>query len=222
MKSKFNQDNKHTMYFNRYNEEVPSATTILKMLNKPQLVKWANHLGFNHLSVDEVLNESSTLGSLVHSLINSILEKELIIYIPQENIRSSVIYSYINRFRIWYDTNDVIPILLEKSISSEKFGGTIDFYGQINGKYTLLDFKTSKKIRLTMFIQLALYVILLEELGYKIDQVGILLVNPKFKDEKYIAREKFDKYVKFARGLVDLFWSYYFINEDDKWYEIII
>ena len=142
--------------------------------------------------------------------------KELIIYIPQENIRSSVVYSYINRFRIWYDTNDVRPILLEKSISSDEFGGTIDFYGEINGEYTLLDFKTSKKIRLTMFIQLALYVILLEELGYKIDRVGILLVNPKFKDEKYITREKFEKYVKFARGLVNLFWSYFEINEDDE------
>ena len=222
MKSKFNPDSKHTMYFNKYGKEVPSATTILKMLNKPQLVKWANYLGFKNLSVDEVLNESSTLGTLVHELINSILQKELIIYIPQENIRPSVIYSYINSFRIWYNTNDVRPILLEKSISSDEFGGTIDFYGEINGEYTLLDFKTSKKIRLTMFIQLALYVILLEELGYKIDRVGILLVNPKFKDEKYIKREKFEKYVKFARGLVNLFWSYFEINEDDEWYEIII
>jgi hypothetical protein len=39
LQSKFNINNDHTMYFNKNGDEVPSATTILKILNKPQLVK---------------------------------------------------------------------------------------------------------------------------------------------------------------------------------------
>lgn len=222
MKSKFNQNNDHTLYFNKHGDEVPSATTILKMLNKPQLIKWANYLGWNHLHVDAVLNEASTLGTIVHYLINSILCNNYIIYINDGKVPLKVLYSYLNRFKIWLNTNDVEPILLEKSITSDKFGGTIDFYGLINGKYTVLDFKTSKKIRISMFFQLALYVILLEQLGYQVDQVGILLVNPQYKDEKYIQRDELQPYIDFVTKLVDLFHSYYIINNEGKWNEQII
>lgn len=212
----------HTVYYNKKGNEIPSATTILKILNKPSIVKWANYLGFKNLDVDSVVNEAAELGTVVHDLINSILLKALIIYIPDPKIPEYVLYSYINRFKIWLNTNVVEPIFLEKSFSSELFGGTVDFYGIINGKKTILDFKTSKKIRITMFFQLALYCILLEEKGYKVEQVGILLVNPKYKDEKYISREELYPYIDFARKLVELFHSYYDLNDKDKWNESII
>ena len=207
---------------NKNNEEVPSVTTILKILNKPQLIQWANYLGWNHLHVDSVLNEASSIGTRVHYLINSILSKRYIIYIHDGVVPLKVLYSYINRFKIWLNTNDVVPILLEKSISSDKFGGTLDFYGQINEKYTILDFKTSKKIRITMFFQLAMYTILLEELGYQVDQVGILLVNPYYKDEKYIQRDELQPYITFVTKLIDLFHSYYTLNIESNWNESII
>ena len=174
------------------------------------------------MNVDSVLNESASLGTLVHRLINSLLSNKLIIYINDGTISNALLYSYINRFKMWLKTHTVEPILLEQKITSDKFGGTIDFYGSIDGKLTVLDFKTSKKIRLSMFFQLALYVILLEELGYEVEQVGILLVNPINKDEKYIQRKDFEKYVIFAKGLVDLFHSYNLLNDDDKWNESII
>lgn len=222
MKSKYSPTGNHTMYFNKMGNEVPSATTILKILNKPQLVKWANYLGFQHLHVDAVLNEASTLGTIVHYFINSILSNNYIIYIPDGTVPTDLLYSYINRFKIWFKTHTVEPIFLEKSLLSDKFGGTIDFYGIIDGEYVLLDFKTSKKIRLSMFLQLALYTILLEEYGYHIDKVGILLINPKYKDEKYITRDKLEPYVSFVRKLVDLFHSYFQINNDDNWNDNII
>ena len=222
MKSKFNKDNKHTIYINKLGEEVPSATTILKILNKPQLVRWANHLGWNHLHVDAVLNESSIMGTRVHYLINAILSNNYVIYIDDGEIPIKLLYSYITRFKMWLNTNTVEPILLEKSLTSDLFGGTIDFYGKINGKFTVLDFKTSKKIRMSMFFQLALYVILLEELGYQVDQVGILLVNPQYRDERYIQRDELQPYIVFVNKLVDLFHSYYKLNIESKWNEQII
>ena len=224
MKSKYNSDPNHTIYYNKYGEEVPSATTILKILNKPQLVKWANYLGFKNLDVDSVLNEASTLGTAVHEIINKILSKYYIIYINDGKVPLEVLYSYINTFKVWLNTNDVEPIFLEKKIVSDKVGGTIDFYGNINNKRTLLDFKSSKKIRISMFFQLAIYCMMLEELGYQVDQVGILLVNPKVtrNNEKYIQREDFQPYIDFVKGLIDLFHSYSAINNLDKWNENII
>lgn len=220
MKSKYNSE--HSLYFNSSGDEVPSATTILKMLNKPQLVKWANYLGFHNLRVENVLSESSLLGSTIHQLINMMLNQYYIIYIDDGKMPLDTIYSYMNSFKVWMNTNNINPILLEKKFSSDKFGGTLDFYGDINGKLTILDFKTSKKIRLTMFLQLALYTILLEERGYKVEQVGILLVNPNYKDEKYINRENLQQYIDFVNKLVDAFHSYYDVNILDNWNESII
>ena len=224
MRPNFNIDDSHTKYYNTHGIEVPSATTILKLLNKPQLVKWANYLGFNSLNVDSVLNEASTLGTHIHNLINAILNNYYIIYINREELPSDVVYSYINRFKQWLNINTLEPILLEKSITSDKFGGTLDCYGILNGKYTIIDFKTSKKIYLTMFFQLALYTILLEEKGYPVEQVGILLVNPKItsNNEKYIDREKLQPYIDFVKKLVDLFHDYDFINKSDKWNNNIV
>lgn len=212
----------HTVYINDEGNEVPSATTILKILNKPAIVKWANYLGFNHLDIDSVLHEAANLGTLIHDLINSILSQSLIIYISNPQIPDSTVFSYINRFKIWLSTNTIKPIFLEKSFSSRLFGGTLDFYGEINGKKTILDFKTSKKIRVSMFFQLALYCVLLEERGYEVEQVGILLVNPKNRDEKYISREELQEYIDFALKLVELFHSYFNLNDKYKWNEPMI
>lgn len=218
---KLNEKSTHTKYFNKEGMEVPSATTVLKLLNKPALVYWANYLGFKNLDVDEVVNESARLGTLIHWLINAYLEKSLIIYVPDGEFPIKLVSSYFNSFKIWYNTNDVEPILLEKSFSSELVGGTLDFYGRINGKLTLLDFKTSKKIRLSMFFQLAIYCILLEENGYEVEQVGILLVNNKYRGEKYLTREELTPYIDFVKELINLFHSYKSINNKDKWEETI-
>ena len=63
----------HAAYFNDKNEEVPSVTTILKILNKPSLCKWANYLGFKRENVDKVLELKTKKGTAVHELLNSIL-----------------------------------------------------------------------------------------------------------------------------------------------------
>ena len=47
----------HAQYINEKCIEVPSVTTILKLLNKPSLCKWANYLGFKRENVDKVLEE---------------------------------------------------------------------------------------------------------------------------------------------------------------------
>lgn len=214
-------ENEHTRYYNKSGKEVPSATTVLKLLNKPALIPWANYLGFKHIDVDEVLNESAKLGTTVHWLINAFLEKSLIIYVPRPDIPTKLISSYFRSFKTWYNTNQVEPILLEKSFSSDLVGGTLDFYGIINGKKTLLDFKTSKKIRLSMFFQLAIYTMLLEENGYDVEQVGILLVNNRYRGEKYLSREELDPYIRFVKELINLFHSYKLINNNDKWNEPI-
>lgn len=212
----------HTAYFNSSGKEVPSATTILKILNKPTIVNWANSLGFRHLKYESVLNEYAIIGTCVHAIINSILSNVMYIYVETPDVPSKEFLApYIRSFMNWYKNNEIEPILLEKSFTTDTFGGTLDFYGKVNGKHSIIDFKTSKKIRMSMFIQLALYTILLEKKGYVVEQVGIVLCHPQHKDTKYMSREKLNPYIALAETLVKLFHAYYDLNESE-WSDTIL
>lgn len=210
----------HTAYYNDAGIEVPSATTILKILNKPTIAQWANYLGFKHLKYTDVLDDAASFGTMVHEMISCHIKGY--VYIAAGCVCSK--YELSRAFSVflnWYENNDIETIFSEKQFTSDRYGGTVDFYGKVNGKYTIIDFKTSKKIRMSMFIQLALYTILLENHGYKVDQVGILLCNWKHKDIKIISREELDKYIELAKCLVTLFHMYYNLNESE-WNDTII
>lgn len=211
----------HTAYFNSSGEEVPSATTILKILNKPALCGWANYLGFKRLRYKDVLDNAAAFGTQIHEMISAYLLGKMYIYINDGRFDLKELYGSLSAFMKWYKSNDIEVIFSEKQFSTDTYGGTVDFYGKVNGKCTIIDFKTSKKIRLTMFIQLALYTILLERHGYEVEQVGIVLCNWKNDDVKIISRPELEKYITLAKTLVDTFHMYYNINEDG-WNDDII
>lgn len=212
----------HTCYYNSKKDEVPSATTILKILNKPSLVHWANYLGFKGERVSDVLEETSKFGTLIHSIVEAYVLNKYYIYIPRYDIPTSDVYKCLNNFLKWYNTVKVEPLYTEKSFSSDEFGGTVDFYGKVNGKWTIVDYKTSKQIRLSMFIQLALYCILLKYHNLPVEQVGIVLINNKSGGHKFLSIDEMDKYIKVAKLLIKLFHEYYNLNEEYSWDEEII
>ena len=212
----------HKIYYNSKGEEIPSATTILKLISKPALVKWANYLGFRRINVDDELFKSSEYGTMIHEFANCILQNKIIIYIEDDYPRQKVLRS-LSPLVHWITDNDIEPIHLEKEFISDEFnfGGTLDFYGKVNGKYEITDFKTSKQIRLSMFIQLALYIILLEEHGNKVDQCRIILLNDKNRDSKVLIRSDMEDYVIMAKNLITTYNIYYNLNEKYGWDEFI-
>jgi hypothetical protein len=95
------------------------------------------------------------------------------------------------KFWDWADDNELEPILVEEGMSSKKYkyGGTVDLYAKLNGKYTLIDLKTSKAIYDTHFIQLGAYKNLLEENKYIVEQVMILRIG-RTDDEGFEVRKQ--------------------------------
>ena len=82
------------------------------------------------------------------------------------------------------DINFCIKYLISKNIIKETANDSYIYIEQkvsndisISDKLTLLDFKTSKNFYSSMFLQLGAYITLLEEAGYDIDQVAILIIN---------------------------------------------
>lgn len=169
---------------------VPSVTTIIGLLNKPMLVKWANNLGLQGIDSTKYVDETAKIGSLVHERIEAFLsglEVDMSNYTPNQ-IEAS--HNGFNKFMQWYEENDFKVIFTEHGLTSEvyKYGGTCDCYGIKDGKYVLLDFKTGKAIYDEYFIQLAAYVNMLLEAGHSVEKVILLRIG-RNEEEGFEFRE---------------------------------
>jgi len=158
---------------------VPGATTVLGILAKPALVKWANNLGLQGIDSTKYVDKLATIGTLAHLMVENYLtgtEPDYTSYSPEEIGKAE---NSLLKFLDWEKQYDIKMIFNEKPLISELygFGGTIDCYAEINGKKALLDFKTSKAIYDEHIIQLAAYKQLLIENGFEVDEVRVLRIG---------------------------------------------
>ena len=210
----------HNTYRNIEGLEVPSVTSILKVLNKPALQKWANYLGFKQQKVDDVLHKSSSIGTLFHEGVECYLQKLYWIPVFENSEEEYLVKLYIDNFITFRKQHEITPIFMEKSISSDRFGGTVDFYGIYDGKKTIIDFKTSKAPYSSYFLQLAAYTIMIESIGHEVEQVGIICCNKTIKT-KFISRQEIESYIEVFNKLVDFFHLWYDLSIRDGWGKII-
>ena len=204
----------HSTYINKKEVEVPSVTTIIKLLNKPFIAKWANSLGWKRQSYDKVLEESANKGTFVHETLHEYLFKEGKKFDLSNPEVLNFLYENLNTFKEFEKDYDIKPIWGEKSFSLDKFGGTVDLYCELNNKYTILDFKTSKRFYSSHFIQLGAYIQLLEANDYKVEQVAILRIKEGDYDIKIINREDMNDYIELFNKLVEVFYLVYELNEE--------
>jgi CRISPR/Cas system-associated exonuclease Cas4 (RecB family) len=80
------------------------------------------------------------------------------------------------KFKAWLIEHEMETQAIELQLVSERYkvGGTIDWYGTLDGAYTLVDLKTSGRVYDEHIIQVAAYARLMEESSYEIDRVRIL------------------------------------------------
>jgi ATP-dependent exoDNAse (exonuclease V) beta subunit len=204
----------HSTYINKEKVEVPSVTTIIKLLNKPFIAKWANSLGWKRQSYDKVLEESANKGTFVHETLHEYLFKEGKKFDLSNPEVLNFLYENLNTFKEFEKEYDIKPIWGEKSFSLDKFGGTVDLYCELDNKYTILDFKTSKRFYSSHFIQLGAYIQLLEANDYKVEQVAILRIREGDYDIKIINREDMNDYIELFNRLVEVFYLVYELNEE--------
>lgn len=179
----------HTIYRKADGTRVPGVTTYLGVLDKPALLHWAWQLGVQGLDYRKVRDQAGDIGTLVHYLILCKLkgeEPDLSAFTPQAVCATA---SPMSKFNEWLGGHKLEPILLETPLVSEEysFGGTPDYYGMVDGKLTLLDFKTSGGIYPENFYQLAAYRVLLAEQQYPVEAVRLLRIG-KSEDEGFEER----------------------------------
>jgi len=165
---------------------VPGVTTILGVLNKPALVKWANNLGLQGVDSSKYVDEKASIGTLAHQMIADYLKGKETDTSEYSKVQIDQAENAVLSFLEWEKTHHIDTQLVEEPLVSElhKFGGTIDCLGTINGELCLIDFKTSRGIFPEMLIQVAAYKQLLIEHGHDVTQTIILRIG-RTEDEGF-------------------------------------
>jgi len=164
----------HTIYKTSEGNRVPGVTTILGILNKPALIKWANKMGLQGIDTTNYVNEKADIGTCCHEMIECDLkELEFEGYEYSQFVLEQAETGYL-KWLEWKNGKDISIIGSEMVLVSDehRFGGTC-------GVRTLIDIKTSASgIYPEMKHQTAGgYRILLEENGYPVEQVIILRIS---------------------------------------------
>jgi len=161
-------------------QDYPGVTTVLNILDKPALVKWANNLGLKGIDSYRFRSERAEVGTLTHHLVMCYFTGET----PDTDDYSAKQIREAGQamvlFHKWVDTYKPEPILVEKSLISRRYGygGTLDLYAKLHMYEQefkeLIDFKTSPGFYPSHFAQLAAYLHLLEENGYSVENARLV------------------------------------------------
>lgn len=174
----------HTRYRNKAGDIVVGTTTVTGILNKPALVKWANNLGLKGIDVTLFVDDLANVGKLAHLMVENHLKKQetdFSDYTQNERDRAE---NAVIKYFSWEKENDFKVIEAELKLVSEEhqYGGQCDIYGELNGKKTLIDLKTSKACYSEHFTQVSAYRTLLVENGYPVEDVRILRIGREEKE----------------------------------------
>jgi len=149
---------------------VPGTTTIIgRFKDSGALLKWAWNEGKEGRELYQKRDEAADIGTAAHAMVEASIrglnpegcaELHKLNEIGQVKARNAF-FSY----RAWASVSRLEIVEQEIQLVSEqyRFGGTPDAIGKVNGKFILLDWKTSSGVYGDYLLQLAAYRQLWEE-----------------------------------------------------------
>jgi hypothetical protein len=142
--------------------------------NKNALIGWARKMAMKGIDPYKERDKAGTIGTLAHKLIEYHLHRQigddgwevdfLDDYAPNDIEKAQKGFE---AFLEWEELVSLEPLKMEERLVSEwyQFGGTIDLQANVNGKFSLVDFKTSNGLWPEHVIQLSAYEKLMLESG---------------------------------------------------------
>jgi hypothetical protein len=134
------------------------------------------------------LAKAGDIGTAVHKMVEWTLEKEMGVkgIGPQPTLDqdgADAFSSWLN----WKSQVDLKPIKLEMTCYSLRHGyaGKLDCYGTVNGKLSVIDWKTGKAVYPESYLQNAAYRWALEEMGFETPDMGYIVRLPKQRGDSF-------------------------------------
>ena len=191
-KLKRKNENGHRVYYDEEDNRYHSTTTVVGSIDEKGLNEWKARVGEDVAKYVSI--RATTLGTKMHNMIENYLGNE-------KNIETSIFAkAHFNNIKPLLDKIQHINGL-ETKICSKELGlaGTADCIAEYDGIHSIIDFKTSSKLKKEewikkYFLQTTAYSLMWEELtSTKIDQIVILISGEDGSREEYIRQR--DDYV---------------------------
>ena len=165
----------------------PSVTSILNEFGKGYgFNQWLMDVGSNSAII---ANRAAESGSIVHEALHQLAlgveinwnDKVIGDYKYHSDHYSLEEWKGILKFKEFVDQTQPTGFNPESMVYSlnNKYAGTVDLVCDINGETYLIDYKFGENIYETAFLQVSAYAKAVEELGRKIDKVGVLHLKAK-------------------------------------------
>lgn len=158
----------------------PTVTQLIGLLDKPALMKWANRIGLEGVSLDDYRKKSFQEGTDVHKKI----ENDLKHGITFENEKFQA-------FKSRYEVVSVEPV-----IECEFYKGRADVLLKRDGVLYLFDFKNSTTIYFEQKLQLMAYKRILNP-----DKIGIVNTDSFTENIIELTEEQQRQYIKILSAL---------------------
>jgi|TARA_R110001606_G_scaffold351173_2_gene501323 genome maintenance exonuclease 1 len=194
------------------NQPVPSVTTVLSDTgDKTALINWRKRVG--DAEATRISQEAAGLGTKVHNALEKyVLQEEY--EIKGNNhisvMAKSMLAEMINKGLSQVDEIWGVEVAL---LAKGLYAGTSDAVGKFNGAESIIDFKTSKKIKKRewiedYFMQGCAYALAHNEMfGTNIKQVAILMIDRESNYKDFVIEgDEFEEYCqKWAMRLADYY-----------------
>jgi PD-(D/E)XK nuclease superfamily len=158
-------------------EKYPSVTTVLADYNKQGLMEWRAKVG--EAKANEISRKATTRGTSVHKALELYLKNEAV---PIREMLPNVKSLFFRMMKEIEQKVNNIHCLEDKLFSHElKLAGTVDCIAEHNGILSVIDFKTSVRLKKkeqigNYFMQAAAYRTMFHEMtGLLAKQVVILI-----------------------------------------------
>lgn len=192
-------------YVSPNGKHLPSVTTVLGHFGKQSIIEWRKRVG--EQEANRISNRAATRGTKFHTMMERYLE-------GKENLFENVMPDMMQAF------NDMVPALdkidnicyIESSLWSEKIGlaGRSDLIAEYDGKLSVIDFKTSLKLKKEEWIQnyfeqgTAYSLMYKERVGEPIEQVVILISVDGEREPQIFVKNAAD----YVDSLIKKVWLY--------------
>jgi genome maintenance exonuclease 1 len=183
-------------YITPSGNRLPSVTTVLGHFKKDSLQSWVDRVGVEE--AERIKNRAATRGTKFHALMERYLKNE-------EDFLDGVMPDMKQSFRDMQETLDLIDDIeyIECALYSDALGvaGRSDLIAKFGGIRSIIDFKTSKRVKKVEWIdnyfeQGTAYALMYEELvGTPVDQVVIIISNDEHEQPQVFIRDK-EQYIQ--------------------------
>lgn len=151
----------------------PSVTSVLGLLGKADIMAWRKRVGEEE--ANKIASRAARRGTAIHSLCEDYLLNKEVSPTPFD-------LEVFNSIRPYLNNIDNIHCLETQLYSDHlQVAGTVDCIAEYNGRLSIIDFKTSKRVKSrddihSYFMQTAAYAVMFEErTGIPVDQLVIIM-----------------------------------------------